>query len=60
VTESALRSSRRRNAYGGVRHSFTNPAADRLTIPGFGYDLQADRRSWQSMLGLFSHVLGPA
>ena len=46
--------------YGGIKHSFTNPAADQLTIPGFGYDLQADRRSWQSMLGLFGEVLGPA
>lgn len=46
--------------YGGIKHSFTNPAADQLTIPGFGYDLRADRRSWQSMLGLFSEVLGPA
>ena len=46
--------------YGGVKHSFTNPAADQLTTPGFGYDLRADRRSWQSMLGLFSDVLGPA
>jgi dienelactone hydrolase len=46
--------------YGGIKHSFTNPAADQLTIPGLGYDLRADRRSWQSMLGLFSDVLGPA
>jgi dienelactone hydrolase len=46
--------------YGGIKHSFTSPAADQLTIPGFGYDKQADRRSWRSMLGLFSDVLGPA
>jgi dienelactone hydrolase len=46
--------------YGGVKHSFTNPAADQLTIPGFGYDARADRRSWRSMLELFGDVLGPA
>ena len=45
--------------YGGVKHSFTNPAADELGMPGFGYDADADRRSWSAMLDLFGRVLGP-
>jgi dienelactone hydrolase len=45
--------------YGGVKHSFTNPAADELGMPGFGYDADADRRSWSAMLDLFGQVLGP-
>jgi dienelactone hydrolase len=45
--------------YGGVKHSFTNPAADDLGMPGFGYDADADRRSWSAMLDLFGRVLGP-
>jgi dienelactone hydrolase len=45
--------------YGGVEHSFTNPAADEYGMPGFGYDADADRRSWSAMLDLFGQVLGP-
>ena len=45
--------------YGGVKHSFTNPAADEFGMPGFGYDADADRRSWSAMLDLFGRVLGP-
>lgn len=45
--------------YGGVKHSFTNPAADHAGLPGLGYDAQADRRSWRSALALFDEVLGP-
>ncbi len=44
--------------YGGVKHSFTNPAADQFGMPGFGYDPRADRQSWSSMLRLFGDVLG--
>jgi dienelactone hydrolase len=42
--------------YGGVGHSFTNPRADELGMPGIGYDAAADRRSWRSMLDLFDEV----
>ena len=35
--------------YGGARHSFTNPDADRRNIPGLRYDARADARSWQLM-----------
>jgi dienelactone hydrolase len=45
--------------FGGVPHSFTNPAADEWDQPGLGYDARADRRSWRSMLSLFDEVLGP-
>jgi dienelactone hydrolase len=46
--------------YGGVKHSFTNPAADGFGMPGVGYSKAADERSWRAMLGLFDEVLGPA
>jgi len=43
--------------FGGVVHSFTNPAADKLGRPEFArYDAQADQRSWQQMLELFQEV----
>ncbi len=45
------------NLYGGVGHSFTNPAIDALGLPGFAYDETADRRSWAAMLDLFDEVL---
>lgn len=43
--------------YGGVGHSFTNPAIDARNFPGFAYDERADRRSWASMLQLFQERL---
>ncbi|MGH3207380.1 MAG: dienelactone hydrolase family protein [Trebonia sp.] len=46
--------------YGGVGHSFTNPAADQADLPGIAYDARADRRSWRSALALFDEVLRPA
>ena len=42
--------------YGGVGHSFTNPAIDAWKIPGFAYDAVADRLSWAAMLDLFDEV----
>ncbi len=43
--------------YGGVVHSFTNPAADRLGRPDFArYDAKADRRSWTEMMNLFDEI----
>jgi dienelactone hydrolase len=45
------------NLYGGVVHSFTNPAADRLGRPEFArYDAKADARSWTEMLGFFGEI----
>jgi len=42
--------------FGGVGHSFTNPAVDALNFPGFAYDAIADRRSWAVMLTLLEEV----
>lgn len=46
------------HAYGGVKHSFTNPDADKLGNPALAYDPAADQRSWAAMLGLFDEVFG--
>jgi dienelactone hydrolase len=35
--------------YAGAKHSFTNPKADDLGMPGVGYDERAARRSWRQM-----------
>ena len=43
--------------YGGVGHSFTNPAVDDLGMPGLAFDAKADARSWQSMLRLFDETI---
>jgi len=45
--------------YGGVKHSFTNPDADKLGRPEFAaYDAQTDKRSWAEMQALFDEVFG--
>jgi dienelactone hydrolase len=49
----------RLDVYGGVGHSFTNRATIGAGMPGVEYHEGADRRSWQTMLGLFSEKLGP-
>ena len=36
-------------AYGGTRHSFTNPDADKRGMAALAYSPSADRRSWQHM-----------
>ena len=46
--------------FGGVGHTFTDPAIDALELPGFGYDADADRRSWAMMLALLEECLGSA
>jgi dienelactone hydrolase len=43
--------------YGGVGHSFTNPAIDAWKIPGFAYDASADQRSFRVMRDLFIETL---
>ena len=43
--------------YGGVGHSFTNPSAAQLGMPGIEYHKAADERSWRSMLALFSETI---
>jgi dienelactone hydrolase len=48
----------RLEVYGGVGHSFTNPAIASRGLPaGFAYDARADRRSWASMLALLDETL---
>jgi dienelactone hydrolase len=42
--------------FGGVGHSFTNPAVDALGFPGFRYDARAERRAWAAMLALLAEV----
>ena len=46
--------------FGGVVHSFTNPAVDALGMPEFiAYSATADQRSWRAMCDLFDAKLGP-
>jgi len=48
------------NLYGGVVHSFTNPAADAMGMPEFArYDPQADARSWAEMRAFFGEIFAP-
>ncbi|MPY93601.1 MAG: dienelactone hydrolase family protein [Acidimicrobiia bacterium] len=47
----------RLNLYGGAAHSFTNPAASELGVPGIEYHEPTDRRSWGAMLDLFDETL---
>ena len=49
----------RMNLYGGAGHSFTNPNADALGMPGLAYHATADERSWRAMLDFFDERLGP-
>lgn len=43
-------------SYGGVRHSFTNPDADKRGIANLKYDAVADRRSWARMQAFFAEI----
>jgi dienelactone hydrolase len=43
--------------YSGAKHSFTNPASDKMNAPGVGYDAAAARRSWAHMRLFFDEVL---
>lgn len=42
--------------YGGVRHSFTNPAADERGMDALRYDATADDRSWAAMKTFFAEI----
>jgi dienelactone hydrolase len=44
--------------YGGVGHSFTNPAVDARGMKGFFYHEPTDRQSWNAMIELFNEVFG--
>jgi dienelactone hydrolase len=43
--------------FGGVGHSFTNPAVDALAMPGLAFDANTDERTWKTMLDLFAEVI---
>ena len=43
-------------AYGGTRHSFTNPDADKRGMAALAYNPSADRRSWQHMTFFFNEL----
>jgi len=43
-------------SYPGVKHSFTNPDADKSGVPGLAYNADADRESWAAAMKLFSEV----
>lgn len=47
----------RMNLYGGAAHSFTNPEADAMGVPGIAYDEKTNVRSWAAMLDLFAETL---
>ena len=40
-------------AYGGAKHSFTNPGADKVGMEALAYNASADRRSWEAMTDFF-------
>ncbi len=42
--------------YGGVRHSFTVPDADKRGMEALRYDADADRRSWHAMQRFFEEI----
>lgn len=43
--------------YGGAGHSFTNPQASAMGLPGVEYHEPTDQRSWAAMLHLFAETL---
>jgi dienelactone hydrolase len=42
--------------YGGAKHSFTNPGADKVGIPALAYNKAADQRSWKLMLSFLDEL----
>ena len=46
------------NTYGGARHGFTNPNADKPGMDYLKYDATADARSWARMQAFFDEMLG--
>jgi len=45
------------NLYGGAAHSFTNPEAGAMGVPGIEYHGATDRRSWTAMVDMFAETL---
>ena len=44
--------------YGGAKHSFTNPDADKAGMEGLKYSKSADKRSWEHMKIFFKEIFG--
>ncbi len=42
--------------FGGAKHAFTNPQADKAGIEGVGYSKSADDRSWKYMKDFFDQI----
>ncbi len=42
--------------YPNAKHSFTNPNADKVGMPGLGYDPAADQQSWAALLKMLGEV----
>jgi dienelactone hydrolase len=45
-------------SYGGTVHSFTNPNAGSVGMPGIAYNKQTDERSWKAMRTFFDEIFG--
>ena len=43
-------------SYPGAKHSFTNPAADKVGMDGLAYNAEADKRSWAALLKMLKEV----
>jgi len=43
-------------SYGGTVHSFTNPDAGKVGMPGIAYNQAADERSWKAMTAFFDEI----
>jgi len=46
--------------YGGTVHSFTNPEADKVGMPGIAYNKLSDERSWKAMTSFFEEIFAAA
>jgi dienelactone hydrolase len=44
--------------YGGAKHGFAVPDADKRGMPALSYNKKADERSWKRMLALFEEKFG--
>lgn len=44
------------DVYGGAKHGFTNPGADKVGMDALAYDEKADRRSWAKMKVFFGEI----
>jgi dienelactone hydrolase len=44
--------------YAGAKHAFMNPAADKLGMPGVGYQRRAAQRAWLQMQVFFDELFG--